>query len=121
MTPPDFATQTPPEGVDLGSIATRFTPISDATLVDLTERAIEIPLTREDARAASHRRSDITPRERSEPGSRAVNAAIAAVALLFLAPVFIVVGLLIKLTSPGPILYVQTRIGLDRRRRSART
>jgi lipopolysaccharide/colanic/teichoic acid biosynthesis glycosyltransferase len=68
----------------------------------------------------ARRRSDITPRERSEPSSRALNAVIAAATLLLLVPVFLVVALLIKLTSPGPILYLQTRIGLDRRRASRR-
>jgi lipopolysaccharide/colanic/teichoic acid biosynthesis glycosyltransferase len=112
---PSLATETPPAGLDFGPIATRFTPATDgAAARELTERVREIPLTRDTA--PSRRRTDITPRERSERGSRALNAAIAIVALVLLAPVFIIVGLLIKLTSPGPILYLQTRIGLDRRR-----
>jgi lipopolysaccharide/colanic/teichoic acid biosynthesis glycosyltransferase len=57
----------------------------------------------------------IVPRERSEPISRAVNVAIAAVALVLFAPVLAMVALFVKLTSPGPILYQQTRIGVDRR------
>ena len=128
MTPVTSDTQTPPSGLDFGAVATRFTPTSDATVADLssaaiaelTERVREIPVAREEA-APMRRRTDIAPRERSEPGSRALNAAIAVVALIALAPVFIIVGLLIKLTSPGPILYVQTRIGLDRRRTTQRT
>jgi len=34
-------------------------------------------------------------------------------ALLLLAPIFLVIALLVKLTSPGPIFFVGTRIGLN--------
>ncbi len=116
MTPQTLSTQTPPSGLDFGPIATRFTPASDATLTrEIADRVREIPVAR-DVTPAARRRADVTPRARSEAGSRALNAAIALLALIVLTPVFIVVGLLIKLTSPGPILYLQTRIGLDRRR-----
>jgi Undecaprenyl-phosphate glucose phosphotransferase len=36
-------------------------------------------------------------------------------ALLLLSPVMLVIGLLVKLTSPGPMLYGQERMGLDGR------
>jgi exopolysaccharide production protein ExoY len=42
---------------------------------------------------------------------RAFDFAIAALALLFLAPVFLTIAALIKLTDPGPILYAHRRIG----------
>lgn len=58
---------------------------------------------------------DVLPRERSEALSRAVNVVIASTALVVAAPVLAAVALLVKLTSPGPILYQQTRIGVDRR------
>ena len=35
--------------------------------------------------------------------------------LLLLFPLFLVVGLLIKLTSPGPIFFIQERVGLNKR------
>lgn len=60
-------------------------------------------------------REEILPRERSESVSRAINVLIAAVALILVAPVMALVALLVKLTSPGPLLYQQTRIGVDRR------
>jgi lipopolysaccharide/colanic/teichoic acid biosynthesis glycosyltransferase len=47
--------------------------------------------------------------------TRIVNVAVAAVALIIAAPVFFLIALLIKLTSHGPVLYKQTRVGLDRR------
>ena len=116
MTPQTASTQTPPSGLDFGPVATRFTPLSDAApALDVIDRVREIPLTR-DVAPVAQRRANVLPRARSEWGSRALNAAIALAALIVLTPVFIVVGLLIKLTSPGPILYLQTRIGLDRRR-----
>lgn len=58
---------------------------------------------------------DIVPRERSELLTRIVNVAIASLALVAVAPVMLVVALLIWLTSPGAVLYSQTRVGVDRR------
>ena len=60
----------------------------------------------------------VSPRPRSEILCRALNITIAAVALLALSPVLLLVALAIRLSSEGPILYRQTRVGLDRRRRS---
>lgn len=57
----------------------------------------------------------VIPAERVEWVSRALNVAIAAIALLLLAPVCVLVALAVKLTSPGPVFYTQTRVGLDRR------
>jgi len=59
------------------------------------------------------------PRSRSEMTNRAVNVALAVVAIVVLAPAFLVIGALVWLTSPGPILYTQTRVGIDRRSRRA--
>jgi lipopolysaccharide/colanic/teichoic acid biosynthesis glycosyltransferase len=42
--------------------------------------------------------------------------AVAAVGLVVAAPVMLVIAVLIKLTSPGPVLYKQTRVGIDLRR-----
>ncbi len=55
------------------------------------------------------------PRERNEALSRALNVVVAGLSLLVALPVLIVVALLIKFSSRGPILYTQTRVGLDRR------
>ncbi|MCC7054115.1 MAG: sugar transferase [Gemmatimonadaceae bacterium] len=46
---------------------------------------------------------------------RALNVTVAATAMVLLAPCVLVIALLIKLTSPGPVFYTQTRVGLDRR------
>ena len=54
-------------------------------------------------------------RERSERVDRAVNLALAVVATVAVAPLMILVALAVKLTSPGPVFYSQTRVGRDRR------
>jgi len=51
----------------------------------------------------------------SESLRRALNVAVAAFGILVTAPLMIGIALLIKLTSRGPIFFVQTRIGIDRR------
>jgi lipopolysaccharide/colanic/teichoic acid biosynthesis glycosyltransferase len=53
-----------------------------------------------------------TPRE---GGRRLLNVAIAALGLVLTLPLMIVIAVLIKLTSRGPILFTQTRVGRDRR------
>lgn len=44
---------------------------------------------------------------------RAASAGLAVLAVLILAPVFLAVALLIRVTSRGPILFVQERIGVN--------
>ena len=61
---------------------------------------------------------EVIPRERNERLSRIVNFTIALVTLIVLLPVLLLVAIIVKLTSRGPILYAQTRVGVDRRWRS---
>lgn len=56
--------------------------------------------------------------QRSEALNRLLNVFIALLALLVLAPVMLLIALLVKLTSHGPVFYVQDRVGVDRRRRA---
>lgn len=51
-----------------------------------------------------------------EGARRWLNVAVAAGMLLLALPVMIVIAVFIKLTSPGPVFYTQTRIGLNSRR-----
>jgi exopolysaccharide biosynthesis polyprenyl glycosylphosphotransferase len=46
---------------------------------------------------------------------RVVDLTISSMILAFLCPVLLVVGVLIKLTSPGEIFFVQDRLGLNKR------
>ena len=47
---------------------------------------------------------------------RVMDVVIAAILLVVLAPLFLVIALLVKLDSAGPVLFAQDRIGLSRRR-----
>jgi lipopolysaccharide/colanic/teichoic acid biosynthesis glycosyltransferase len=51
---------------------------------------------------------------------RALNMLVALVAVIILLPVLLILALLVWISSPGPVLYTQERVGLDRRE-SART
>mgnify|MGYP006293291497 CR=1 FL=1 len=63
----------------------------------------------------------IRPRERrafdgtQQRLRRALNVAAAAVGLVLALPLMLVIALAIKLTSPGPVLFAQQRVGVDRR------
>jgi lipopolysaccharide/colanic/teichoic acid biosynthesis glycosyltransferase len=46
---------------------------------------------------------------------RVLNVAIAGLALILVSPLLLLLALLVKLTSPGPVFYTQTRVGVDRR------
>jgi lipopolysaccharide/colanic/teichoic acid biosynthesis glycosyltransferase len=46
---------------------------------------------------------------------RGLNFFLALTALVLLLPVFVIIALLVWLTSDGPVLYTQVRVGLDRR------
>ena len=46
---------------------------------------------------------------------RAIDIAVSLTMSLLLLPVFLITALLIKLTSPGPVFFVQKRLGLNKR------
>jgi lipopolysaccharide/colanic/teichoic acid biosynthesis glycosyltransferase len=60
--------------------------------------------------AGPHAPSVPQSRERAR---RVLNIAVAALGLVLAAPLMLVIAVLIKLTSRGPIFYSQIRIGLD--------
>jgi lipopolysaccharide/colanic/teichoic acid biosynthesis glycosyltransferase len=83
------------------------------------EAAIQlVPTSRADLRL--ERSDEIVPAPRSELATRIVNFTIALVALIAVAPLMALVGLMVRLTSQGPVLYSQTRVGVDRRWRDRR-
>jgi len=61
---------------------------------------------------------EVIPKERNEALSRAFNFVVASIALIVTMPLLILLSIAVKFTSRGPILYAQTRVGLDRRWRS---
>jgi len=46
---------------------------------------------------------------------RVVNNLVAIVALTLLSPIILIIAILVRIESPGPVIYRQTRVGLDRR------
>jgi lipopolysaccharide/colanic/teichoic acid biosynthesis glycosyltransferase len=60
--------------------------------------------------AAPHRRREVT-----HWLTCAINLLLALVALVLLFPVLMVIAVVVKLSSRGPVLYLQERVGLDRR------
>jgi lipopolysaccharide/colanic/teichoic acid biosynthesis glycosyltransferase len=53
--------------------------------------------------------------QHSELADRVLNATVAAFGLILVAPVLALVALAVRLTSRGPVIYTQERVGLDRR------
>ena len=99
-----------PLGVPL-SRSTRELP-----MVAVRERRISVERAREPENAPPAA-PVVEPRKRSERLCRATNVIIASLALIALAPIMAMVALVVWLSSPGPVIYAQTRVGIDRRRR----
>ncbi|HEX4600976.1 MAG TPA: sugar transferase [Gemmatimonadales bacterium] len=59
--------------------------------------------------------ASLRPRDREHAARRLLNVLVAAAGLVLALPLMLLIALLIKLTSRGPVLFTQTRIGLDRR------
>jgi lipopolysaccharide/colanic/teichoic acid biosynthesis glycosyltransferase len=72
----------------------------------------------EDVAPATNTWTDLLTRY--ERANRALNILLAASALILLSPLLILIALAVKLTSRGPILYTQIRVGRDRRFRRDR-
>jgi len=47
---------------------------------------------------------------------RVLDFCLSSILIIILSPLFLVIGLIIKLTSPGPVFFIQDRIGLNKRR-----
>jgi lipopolysaccharide/colanic/teichoic acid biosynthesis glycosyltransferase len=67
------------------------------------------------APAAVGSRSRLRDMLASDALNRVLNFSIAAIALVLLAPIILLIAIAVKLTSQGPIIYRQTRVGVDRR------
>jgi len=69
-----------------------------------------------DRNARTARATESSERGFRDRVRRVVNFTLALASIVVSLPVTILIGLLIKLTSPGPILYTQARVGIDRRK-----
>ena len=56
---------------------------------------------------------DLGPRPQNLFYQRLSNILMAAIGLVVLSPILVLTAILVRLTSPGPILYRQVRVGLD--------
>lgn len=92
---------------------------SSAALVDAEVKLVATPFA--DATLALVPHDEVFPAVRSELASRIANVAIAVVALVLLLPVLALVALAVRVTSPGPVMYSQVRVGVDRRFRRKST
>ncbi|RPJ41433.1 MAG: sugar transferase [Candidatus Latescibacterota bacterium] len=50
-------------------------------------------------------------------GRRGMHVAMASLSLILAAPLLLLAAIAVKLSSPGPVIYSQERVGLERRRR----
>jgi len=91
-------------GADPSSIVTGSFPVFDEPLVATPPESISRP-------AQSRLRAILT----SDRLNRVVNFSIAFVALVALSPLLLLIAIAVKVTSRGPIIYRQTRVGVDRR------
>ena len=55
------------------------------------------------------------PPVQEQLGRRLLNVSVATIGVVIAAPIMLVVAVLVKLTSRGPVVYTQTRVGLDQR------
>jgi lipopolysaccharide/colanic/teichoic acid biosynthesis glycosyltransferase len=60
-------------------------------------------------------RRTVTAYSQSERLIRSLNICVAAILFIVSLPVWVLIAMAIKLTSRGPVFYVQTRVGLDSR------
>jgi lipopolysaccharide/colanic/teichoic acid biosynthesis glycosyltransferase len=70
------------------------------------------------ARARASRRSSSHVAQ-ADAARRALNLAVAATGIVVTAPLMLLIAALIRLTSRGPVIYQQQRVGVDRRSRHA--
>jgi lipopolysaccharide/colanic/teichoic acid biosynthesis glycosyltransferase len=74
------------------------------------------PVTLTLRRPQAHSRDAASGAPVQERDRRMLNVLVAALGLVLMLPVLVVIAALVRLTSRGPVLYTQTRVGVDRRR-----
>lgn len=77
--------------------------------------AISTPAPAPDSDFRHSPQESFAPRQRSEVVCRVLNVIVALILLIVSFPITIAAAVFVKLSSPGPIFYSQTRVGIDRR------
>lgn len=95
--------------------ARAFAPVKAPTHPATLVASVSTPAPAPDADAHQEPRDAFAPRARSEVVCRVLNVTVAVLLLLLTMPIMLITALLVKLSSPGPVFYSQTRVGLDRR------
>jgi lipopolysaccharide/colanic/teichoic acid biosynthesis glycosyltransferase len=95
--------------------ARAFEPVRVPGRTPALAASVSTPAPGPDTDTGEEPRSGFAPRSRSELACRVLNVSVALVLIVLTLPVTLLTALLIKLTSPGPVFYSQTRVGLDRR------
>src|SRR5215203_7242069 len=91
-------------GADSSTLITGTFPVFDAPITDAPSTIGDRTL-----------RSRVQQLLVSDRLNRIVNFSISLIALIVLAPLMLVIAIAVKATSRGPIVYRQTRVGMDRR------
>ena len=91
-------------GADSSTLITGTFPVFDAPITDSPSTIGDRTL-----------RSRVQELLVSDRLNRVVNFSISLIALIVLAPLMLVLAIAVKATSRGPIVYRQTRVGVDRR------
>lgn len=88
------------------------TNVGDSSATVRADRRLVVVVAPRTPRADDARQATLA--DRLEPiAKRAFDIAFASVALLLLAPVFGIIALAIRVGSPGPVFFVQDRVGLS--------
>jgi lipopolysaccharide/colanic/teichoic acid biosynthesis glycosyltransferase len=109
-------------GSAVGPLAIAGVVGTDADTVSAVSGAGASTLTLDTRPAATRSATDIDvpldrrSRPRNGRSVRALNVVIACIALVLLSPVMLIIALAVRLTSKGPVIYKQVRVGRDRRR-----
>ncbi|HSH76598.1 MAG TPA: sugar transferase [Longimicrobiales bacterium] len=66
-------------------------------------------------RFRAHAAQSPLPQEGRDRARRLLNIAVSLLGIVLSAPLMLLIGALVKFTSPGPAIYKQPRVGIDRR------
>lgn len=95
--------------------ARAFEPVRPRSRAQALVASVCAPDPAPDSETGDESRWSLAPRSRSELACRVLNVGVALLLLLITLPISLLTALLIKVTSPGPVFYTQTRVGIDRR------